>query len=444
WKSSPNGTLEFWALHVESGVYNLDHFEKKPGAFQDQVEHKAYPDSASAHAAFKFLTPGFHAGKPPLLLLGSVNTKTTGEIWPTTQAWSWGWEQKFAAWMSDEVSPKFFITYGISTDCADAAYALRWIFSRINGLPAGNHLSVTSQLFTNETLLPEWEALPTAANWNEDPRFLAALDYLLRNTYTHSLMLDLYPVKISRETTLPGSIFLHLYSEETGHTELLYQVLGSNHPAPLRVLASNVPREVRELAEYGMQDWGSPPGLGKDGLLRFRWAVKSPEGFSVTDAASMPNYSLDQYDPDFSRGYDSFVNAVTHKIVPDWKPDSAGVMREKIKLLTERLTGRVKIVSDGYDFCTAAKGCPVGSSSWETWSTPSRDGAIARLVEEIYGLSGTTLCNPGCEAALSYARPNALTQIQGRNFTIGNAIDNWRQGLYKSDPNVTVPERWGF
>lgn len=446
WRSLPDGTLTFWVMHTESGVYELDRFEKKPGLYQDLREHQSFADSTKAKSRFEELTLGFTPGRPPLLLLqtGKKSRVLDGEIWPVTQAWDWAWEQKFAAWVADETDASFFRNYGISTDCADAAYAFRWIFARMNGLPAANHLSVSEDLFTSETLLPQWAALPTAVNWHEDARFRAALEYLLRNTYTHSLMEDLYPVKISREATLPGTIFIHLYNSETGHTEWLHSIKSSNHPSPLRVLASNVPREVRELAEYGMLDWGAPPTENLSGLLRFRWAVKSNGAWSVAAAHEMPFYSLEQYDPKFVQGFDSFVAAVTKKIIPDWKPDSAAVMREKVKLLKERLTARVKIVEDGFDFCLNQRGCPEGSASWETWSTPSRDAAVGRLVGEIESLYDDGMCSPGCKAALDDAGKATLTNIRGAPYTIGHALDVWTEKKYKSDPNLPIPERWGL
>lgn len=445
WKVLPNGSLSFWALHSESDLYVIDRFEKKPGEFQDLREHLAFSTLEKARAALNLRAEGYKEGTPPLLLLrsGGVNRTVAGEIWPTRESWSWSWEKKFAEWVSEETNAGYFRKYGISTDCADAAYAFRFIFARIHGLPAAHHLSVSKDLFSNESVLPQWSNLPTASRWHEDARFRAALDYLLRNTYTHSLMDDLYPVKISKEATLPGTIFLHLYSAETGHTEWLYQVKGATHPSPLRILASNVPREVRDLAEYGMLDWGSQPLAGRDGLLRFRWPVRSGSGWSLVSGRSMPNYSLEQYEQGFLGNEPTFVDAVVKKILPNWAPDAAGVMKEKTNLLKDRFLARVKIVNDGYQTCQAKGGCREGSGDWENWSTPSRDGAILRLVEEVMGLSNDDLCKESCLAVLRDARAFTISNIGGSAYTLGNGIDVWQEGRFKSDPNLPPAERWG-
>jgi hypothetical protein len=346
-----------------------------------------------------------------------------GTIWPVTAAWNAEWEQKFSDWIANETGPEFFLRHQIATDCADAAYAFRWIFARMHGLPAADHLSVTGDLLTNETLLPEWESLATAPDWQDDQRFRAALNYLLDNTYTHSLMEDLYPVSVDRAGTRPGTIFLHLYNAETGHTEILYQIKENNHPSPLRMLASNVPRTVRELSEYGMLDWGSLPRDGESGLLRFRWAVKADTGWSLLPAQSMPNFSPEQFDPRFADGYLNFVDAVTHKLLPDWKPDSAAVMREKAKTLLAKLTARVKIVADGFQHCSATPGgCPEGGADWETWSTPSRDAAIGRLVHEVQDLADDSMCSPGCAFEFAQFKRRQLLEIERRTYSVEDAL----------------------
>lgn len=445
WRSLPNGKLEFWSFRREAGFLFVDKFEKKPGEFQDLREHLAFTSPEAAQAKFDELTKGFEPGKPPLALLHSgPQRRLTGQIWRTRQNWSWEWEKKFAKWVQEETSADYFKRNRVSTDCADAAFAFRWIFSRINGLPAAAHLGVSEDLFTSDSVLPAWENLPTASRWQDDRRFRAALDYLLRNTYTHTLMRDLYPIKISREATLPGTVFLHLYSAESGHTEWLYQVKGRTHPAPLRILASTIPREVRELAEYGILDWGSPPTPGESGLLRFRWAVKSARGWSMTSASSMPNYSLEQYGPDFTGEEKSFVDAVTRRVVPNWNPDLAAAVREKAETLKDRLKDRVKIVNDGFDYCQSHNGCPEGSASWENWSTPSRDAAIGRVVSEIVELTADEGCDSRCMNAYENMRRDVVTRLRGTDYTMGQAFDVWSNGNYKSDPNLPVAERWGL
>ena len=79
------------------------------------------------------------------LTFSSINIQAA--VWEDTQSWSLEYEQKFSAWMqSPAVKENMFTSasspyYGINTDCADTAYALRAIFAFENKLPsaAGPH-----------------------------------------------------------------------------------------------------------------------------------------------------------------------------------------------------------------------------------------------------------------------------------------------------------------
>ncbi|MCO5142291.1 MAG: hypothetical protein M9962_04280 [Oligoflexia bacterium] len=364
-------------------------------------------------------------------------------IWRAIYSWDEDWEKKYSQWIRTEVSKNFFEKHQISTDCADVPIALRWIFSRMNGLPAGFHLKGTLRLFTHESFLPGWEWLSPNRNWWEDERFLASLDYILQNTYTHSLMHDLYPIAINRNTFDEGTVFLNLYSNTTGHTELV-SLVNADEPQPIRILASDVPRKIRELSDYGLQDWGIFPEREKSGFLKFLWLEKKFFSWTNKAATSMPNYSLEQYDSKFYRSYVNLPEAIIGHVFPDWKPDFAKLMKSKTQDLMLRLTNRVSIVEDGYTYCQSINGCKEGSSAYETWSTPSRDAAIKRINDSILRLYYSPECIASCKKELDSLLNIAITRINNKNYYFRKAILIWRDQKYTSDPNDNISIRWGI
>ena len=440
WHETSAGVVHIRTLHEEEGLWMVDHFRLDPGKLQEKVSHRSFSSEARARNRFDQLTEGYLSGSPRMAR--SVDTEVAGEVlWRSTEKWSWAWEERYAQWLST-MNGKFFLDNKIGTDCADVAYGFRWIFSRINGLPAVNRLSGSGQLFTNESMRAEWKKLPTSSDWRKDKRFLAALEYFLDNTYTHSLMKDVYPVRIDASTLLVGTIFMHLYPTGSGHAEQIYRVDDPSQPAPIRVLASTVPQAVREISEYGIQDWGSLPTRSTAGIMRFRWPDYRNGKWMIVPETEMSDYSLQQYDPSFAAGYGNFVRALLKRHLPAWAPSPGGALGESVATLMNRLRVRVAIVQDGYAACSRSP-CKEGSSSWEEWSTPSRDAAILRLVQETMALYSAPDCDATCRNMLEEAKPVALTAINSRPYTLIDAIDVWQKGKYVSDPNKSIAKRWG-
>jgi hypothetical protein len=440
WQQSRDGSSSAWIMHAQEGRIYLDHLELAKGKLQELVERKSYDTRALAEREFDRLTAGY-AGKSPAIQSGEVTELTGDQIWATTNEWSTDWENKYSAWVRDSVDTHFMETYGIATDCAEVAVSLRWIFARINGLPAANHLMGTGELFGNESMRAQWSALPTGPDWSTDARFRAALDYVLTHIFTHTIMTDFYPVGINSVSVAPGTAMLHLYSAESGHTEMFHWV-GNGRPNAIEMFASTVPRAVRELPDYGIQDWGHPPTDGLEGIFRFRWPVSVNGKRDLLASASMPWYSLEQYDPHFSDGFNTFTDAVIKKAVPNFNFDAKLALRAQTADLTQKLLARVKIVQDGYDVCSKIR-CMEGTPEWEAWSTPSRDAAAARMIAAAEMIYSDHQCNSACRRELDSHRNDKLLSLGG-SYTLGNALQAWDNQQYSSDPNDSLNARWGL
>jgi hypothetical protein len=443
WQKTNDGTLTFLLLYSQQGKYYVEEFVQPKHSLQDRTQSLSFATKELALAQYQSLSAGFEQGPPPPPESGSLRT-FVGKIWPTKNQWDLEWEKKYEFWVKTNFHADFYAENQIATDCADAAIALRWIFSRIHYLPAAQTLAGSGYLFTNEMQKDSWKNLPTHEDWRADQKFRAALNYILNNTYTHSLMKDLYPIAIRPESFRPGTVILNLYDLGTGHTEVIADVSadGSN-PEPIRVLASDVPRSVRQLYDYPIQDWGKFPVRNQFGFHRFRWPVQSQSRTILKPEMQMPFFSEEQFSEAFRRERASLTDVIIYRLYPNWSPDYSAFMRSLVNQTLQRLQTRVKIVSDGYEFCWQ-NDCTEGTAGWEAWSTPSRDRAILRLVDKINDTYSGWECDRNCRNMLLEQMDTPIVTLESGTFRFRDALSVWANGSYSSDPRDPVPVRWGF
>jgi hypothetical protein len=72
-----------------------------------------------------------------LVLLSSIPclsqtlNESPDQIWEAgDRRWTVEEEYRFGKWVNEDIEENFFIHHKISTDCADAVYAIRWIYAR--------------------------------------------------------------------------------------------------------------------------------------------------------------------------------------------------------------------------------------------------------------------------------------------------------------------------
>ena len=186
-----------------------------------------------------------------LLLILLVSTPCSGQalnespdqVWQVgDRRWTVEEERRFEKWVEETMTEDFFIRYKISTDCADAVYAIRWIYARIAQLPAAATTRDGKRIGHWST---DWKHLPTHPDWDKDERFLAALFYLLPKTWTGTLPFDTYPVRISPDSVTPGTLFLVTES----HTGIIGHVfLDGSQAHPLQTWESALPVKVQKLS----------------------------------------------------------------------------------------------------------------------------------------------------------------------------------------------------
>lgn len=363
-------------------------------------------------------------------------------LWVATENWSDAWETRYSDWLKREFDPDFFKRHGVATDCADVAYAARWIFARIHALPMANRLSAGA-LFTNRTVRAEWRSLPTNTDWSKDRKFMAGLNYLLNQTYTHSLMRDSFPVAIRPGTLLAGAYHLSL-GDESGHTQLVTTVEPSNPTAlPILIQESTIPRDVRSLNLRPFSN-SDPSIVGKKALLRMLWPTLAPTGEpnGLVAADAMPGYSLEQFEPNFMRNEENgFAIEVYLRLNPALNFEN--VLMATLEAVKALYQARVQIVVDGYAAC-GVNACAPDSGEYDLWSTPSRDG---RINDQFAQVERVTYVLPASERETVMARyETALNEkfltVLGKPVSLKELREVWKKKFYSSNPNHPVAERW--
>ena len=301
--------------------------------------------------------------------------ESADQLWEVgDRRWTIEEERQFEKWVEKNITEDFFIRHRIPTDCADAVYAIRWIYARMTHLPAA---ATTKEGKLIGHWSTDWKHLPTHPEWDQDERFRAALLYLLPKTWTGTLPFDTYPVRISPDSLTPGTLFLVTES----HTGIIGHVfLDGSYIHPLQTWESALPVKVQKLtSRYFFMP--KPDSKAGSGLVKFRWPVPGNGGWKYLPVKEHPFYSEEQYTSGFSKGYADFAEAVAKRI------DSAtyGSMEKLARVMgtiTSLIRERVPIVLKGHQECLNG-GCPEGSEWWEIQSTAGRDETIVILMDHL-------------------------------------------------------------
>jgi hypothetical protein len=448
WSRATQQDTSFVTLYSENNVFKIKQVREVPGRLPVLISSMSFNDKSSALQAIEpYLQTGFKRVSRADLLAHqpiSANTEVTGSgLWKVTESWSWAWEQKYAQWVETEAGPDFYVRNQIKTDCADVAYSLRWIFARIYGLPAANHLSGSGVLFTQDSMKKEWLHLSTASDWRKDERFLAALEYVLELTYTHTLIRDSYPIAITPESLISGAHHLQVRTE-SGHTMVVYNTdLSDTSTEPVTMMFSNVPRIVRPLYVSGYWQINQPkPADG--GFLRILWPVQSAQGWKLLAPKLHPHYSTEEYSADFMQGHASFAEAVLLRLNP--KLDFRARLADGIIYLEQQIGERDSVISAGVKICTPSPdACAPGTDNYENFSTTSRDQRLLDTFQQLEDLvSALSTELDKFSDPWNLALSQNVLQLGTQNYTLGQVELAWKAHTFSSDPRVSIDNRWGM
>ncbi len=363
---------------------------------------------------------------------GQTVNDSTDQIWEVgDRRWTIEEEQRFSKWVEETITEDFFISHMIPTDCADAVYAIRWIYARIHQLPAA---ATTKDGRLIGHWSTDWRHLPTHPEWHQDKRFRAALFYLFPRTWTGTLPSDTYPVRISPDSVTPGTLFL----ETESHTGIISRVLtDGSHPHPLQTWESALPVKVQKLAMKYF--FISRPELKVgSGLVRFRWPVFENGIWKYLPVKEHPFYSEEQYTSSFRQGHMGFVEAVAKRLDPIHYPPEEKLVK-LLETLNHFLKERVPIVLKGYQQCQNGN-CPAGSEGWELHNTTGRDGMIISLIDYLSQLIESNGLDQ--EKIKKKMESISIHISENRSISLDHVYQNhlW----FSPHPGDSIEARWGL
>jgi hypothetical protein len=354
------------------------------------------------------------------------------QVWKVgDRRWTVEEEIRFGKWVEENITEDFFIRYKIPIDCADVPYAVRWIYARIAHLPAAASTKDGKLIGHWST---GWGKLPTHPEWHKDLRFRKALLHMLSETTTRTLPLDTYPIRIDPESVIPGTAFFitESHSGVIGHV-----ILDGRTLHPLQTWEATSPVKLQKLSERDFLTT-RPESAIYSGLVKFRWPIFEKGQWKYLPVREHPFYSLEQYSGSFSEGYTNFVEAVAKRIDPiDYDPWDK--MEKVLDYTVHYLRERVLIVLEGYQRCRKGR-CLEGSTLWEIYSTPNRDGRIILLMDHLHHLVESNGLDK--DVVKEMMEGFSIRIQKGQSVTFYHLYQNYL--WLSSHPEDSIEARWGL
>ena len=445
WLNGNTNSRHFISLETEDNQIQVKIFYQVKGDYQDKISAYTFKTTSDAKDFIRNNFPNFSLVSE--LESWPVDTsvgdkRKNSEIWSANNRWNDEWEKKYADWLTSEVTEDFYIKHNIPTDCADAVIGYRWIFARINSLPAANTLSNTGSLFGHFSMRNPWRRLPTSKNWYQDQLFLVALNYVMDMTSTRTIMnTDGFPVSITKKGLQAGS-FIVSYIEGSGHLRTVIENHYDNpNSLPIFTYSSTSPREVRQLYREAFIDQALPIKKSRE-IMAFRWPIVSRFSWILKQKESDSRYSQEQFDLSLQGQYYSFVQFVLSRVQPNYNPES--LVTTGILDIVNYTKSRIKIVQDGYEYCRSHN-CQKGTQGWEDWSTPSRDAKYLIKFNEVEDLVKTfDPMYPGINTKWQEDLDSTIVDIEGYPLSLIQLRSLFENKLISSNPNDSILRRWGL
>jgi hypothetical protein len=366
------------------------------------------------------------------LVSGQTSQESDLQVWKVGERrWGVAEELEYGKWVEGNITEDFFLRYKVPVDCADVPYAVRWIYARVAHLPAaattkdGKLIGHWSQ---------QWGHLPTHSEWYKDQRFRAALRYVLSETTTRTLPSDTYPIRIGPDSVTPGTAFF-ITESHSGIVGRL--VLDGSSAHPIQTWEATVPAKLQKLSLKNFLS-PRPESISRSGLVKFRWPVFEDGRWKYLPSEEHPYYSEEQYRSSFYDGSGDFVEAVARRVDPTTY-DPMDKAEKVIETTARFLKDRIPVVIEGYERCRRGK-CPEGSSQWEVYSTPGRDGMIVLLMDHLHHLIDSNHLDQ--EALKKRMEGIVLPISKNRSVTFYHVYLNY---LWLSPhPEDPIEARWGL
>lgn len=380
-------------------------------------------------------------------------------VWEDTNSWSIDYENKFTAWMGSTAVREGMFTdksspyYGVNTDCADTAYALRAIFAFENKLPFAI-INPSGSREISKTLNNKTNKFDYAGA--ENKRVVALITEIGESVGTENLTrYDTYPVAL--KTIKGGTLFTykmkakfgkfirHTYNIKVVNPVGTYDVIYStqaNHEKHGDLLR----RRDREFENLPSDPWG---------YRRFKWPEHLGLGLDVIPAelgASSEQFALAN---SLGSGFFKYVS----KLLATTTESSGERLTRVFKNVCQEAQARIMYVNEGLEFAKKTNNACMDYAAFDAYSTPARDGALKdmflNLESTFRGAQSQGGVDPvilsfadyiftgkgAVQAELLAACPIAYRP--GVTIDLGVFWSRMKNNRMSSHPNDIVEVRWG-
>lgn len=309
--------------------------------------------------------------------------QTNAAIWEDTRSWTVKDEEEFSKWMqSDAVKETMFTDpksryFGINTDCADTAYALRAIFAFEHSLPfAITNPSGSRSGKTINNRQTNYDYLKTS-----EQKLIKLINDIGDSVGTENLSFyDTYPVKIN--AIKPGSMFTYKIKARFGNfIRHAYNIKAINPVGTFDVIystqankAKNLPlirRKEREFENLPNSPWG---------FRKFKWPEHLGKDISVIPQELGP--SMEQYELATSLGEKEFFKYVRKTVASVSETYAERVVRSLNAACTESIA-RIDYVKQAIDHLKSTNNACMNYEEFDAYSTPARDKALAEMYDKL-------------------------------------------------------------
>ncbi len=364
-----------------------------------------------------------------LFFICSLTLSTSkADVWKSSAAWDDAYEARYSQWVRHSFQESFFTTgdwAGIKTDCADAIFAARIVFSYLNGLPFA--LGKAEPSFSNSSTFFDRVEGPIL-------RVRLFIEHVNEKTWTGTLAKFTYPIAVNRQSVVPGVIWL-----KPGHVEMVSNIR-ENGVVELR--GSWLPGAVRDMIT--VTTLGYVPTGADAGFRRWIW----PQNIGMPKE-TQPGYDESQVQPATARqptaldkylDISKFEESVRSKLAVSSKSENA---KSRLKRLAHDfcalIEARSQVVTLGYDYVGKVHRC-LNDREYYAYSTPGRDSNLRRVV---FGLGLQVDNDLGrVAAALNTCKPIVAT-----DGSVVRPMDFLKKLLtldFSSDPHQKPSARFGL
>ncbi len=388
-----------------------------------------------------------------IVLIFSSNI-SQATVWQETDTWNSSWEQKYSDWIRNSFDEGIYTSGSfkdLPTDCADAVYYARIIFSYENKLPFVIKDATGGPNFISNIMI-RFDDIQEPLQ-----RVRKFMDFVGDVTSTKSLPNDTYPVAVNRSNIRPGTvwsrprissdniwrrIFGGTVKEDPGHAEIVKEVAETG---AIYLIGSTVPKAIRKLnttsslvfmpveTSTGFRNWMQPTYYSKS-------------------SENLPGYSLEQFKElghtaNDNRSLDSWSSEVQARLAlrDETKPE---FITRQVMSICSLVSARVDTVTKSEVRRAKLSGACMNADDYDSYSTPSRDKRITTTLKQLISTAGGFGLTSAQRAKV--LRPylnNACADIQisaDQTISLYDFSILMLKNKVSSNPNDSFAARWGL